>query len=621
MDKTKIPKLMLKGISQENGTAFKREIHTLDEVRESGTYTLVGNNATEDDGLPPAEYCDCKQCYFEAMLEVSRNSPFDGSTDKETIGQKLTITNSNDGSINTYYRSWSTQHNKAKWTGWQMVATGNIELIKENNDINQAFTNLTNDVNNETQRAEDVEQQLQNNIECILQQQNENLGVVSFESGAINVDNGNLVEQTNRMRSKPIYFSFGVGEKKITYNVPAPLIPTVTAAGNRGGYAYMGDKPIKRIPTFDIGDGIGTFTADGTFDNIRITFARKDGTEITQEEIDASYLNSNTGLREEVNALKNAAVTEVGSGSVDLAISDEKGNVIVRFENGGIKTKFFDSNDTLSICVIGNSYSLDSFMYLPFILLNYGIRIRLGIYYRPGGSLQNQVDEYTNATREFFYIDTNEDSSWQTISAAYTPQKAVKFRKWDIVVIQQSSTDSVSYDNFVPAARNLINLIMDSIDYPFKLGWNININRNTSGTNYDEIEASILANIAQIVKREAVDIVFPYGTAIFNARTNATLASIGDGGQLWSSDKVHLQEGLPCYIANLANVQKLFEVYYPKFSVLNDKTRPTDEEVQKWGVKGIHGASTGLTENNCRLAQLCAIAANKENFEILNIEN
>ena len=621
MNKTKIPKLALKGVSTESGTAFKREIHTLDEVRESGTYTLVGNNATEDDGLPPAEYCDCKQCYFEAMLEVSRNSPFDGSTDKETIGQKLTITNSNDGSINTYYRSWSAQYNNAKWTGWQMVATGDIELIKQNNDINQAFTNLTNDVNNETQRAEDVEQQLQNNIECIQQQQNEHLGVVSFESGSINVDSGALVEIAIRMRSKPIYFSSGIGVKKFTYNVPKELIPSVTAAGNRGGYAYMGEKPIRRIPTFDIGDGVGTFTADGTFDNIRITFAREDGGEITQEEIDASYLNSDAGLYEDVNALKNAAHSEVGNEGVDLAISDEKGNVIVRFENGGIKTKYFDSNDTLSICVIGNSYSLDSFMYLPFILLNYGIRIRLGIYYRPGGSLQNQVDEFTNATREFFYIDTNEDSSWQTISAAYTPQKAVKFRKWDIIVIQQSSTDSVSYSNFVPAARNLINLIMDSVTYPFKLGWNININRNASGTNYDEIEASILANIAQIVKREAVDIVFPYGTAIFNARTNATLANIGDGGLLWSNDKVHLQEGLPCYIANLANVQKLFELYYPKFSVLNDKTRPTDEEVQKWGVQGIHGTSIGLTENNCRLAQLCAIAANKENFEILNIEN
>ena len=152
---------MLKGVSTESGTAFKREIHTLDEVRESGTYTLVGNNATEDDGLPPAEYCDCKQCYFEAMLEVSRNSPFDGSTDKETIGQKLTITNSNDGSINTYYRSWSAQHNSAKWTPWLMSVNGDYNIIAPTNDLNEKTAILTNIISNEISRAKDAEEELQ----------------------------------------------------------------------------------------------------------------------------------------------------------------------------------------------------------------------------------------------------------------------------------------------------------------------------------------------------------------------------------------------------------------------------------------------------------------------------
>ena len=137
---------MLKGISQEKVTAFKREIRTLDEVRESGIYLLVGNNISENEGLPSFEYCDCKQCYFEALLEVSRNSTLDGKTDKEAIGQKLTITNSSDGSTNTYCRSWSAQHNNAKWTNWQMSATGDPKLISENNEINQVFSQLNETV-------------------------------------------------------------------------------------------------------------------------------------------------------------------------------------------------------------------------------------------------------------------------------------------------------------------------------------------------------------------------------------------------------------------------------------------------------------------------------------------
>ena len=164
MKKTKIPKLMLKGISQESGTAFKRGIHTLDEVRESGIYLLVASDVSEDEGLPPAEYCDCKQCYLEALLEVSRNSTLNGKTDKEAIGQKLTITNSNDGSTNTYSRSWSVQHNKGKWSDWQMVATGDIELIKQNNDISEAFTNLSNEIKEEKEHISNFEIQIKDDV-------------------------------------------------------------------------------------------------------------------------------------------------------------------------------------------------------------------------------------------------------------------------------------------------------------------------------------------------------------------------------------------------------------------------------------------------------------------------
>lgn len=167
MDKTKIPKLMLKGISQENGTAFKREIRTLDEVRESGIYLLVGNDVGENKGLPPAEYCNCKQCYFEALLEVSRNSSLNGKTDKETIGQKLTITNSSDGSTNTYYRSWSAQHNSAKWTPWLMSVSGDITIVAPTNDYNERLSVLSTNIAAEKSRAESEEEALKNNIESV----------------------------------------------------------------------------------------------------------------------------------------------------------------------------------------------------------------------------------------------------------------------------------------------------------------------------------------------------------------------------------------------------------------------------------------------------------------------
>lgn len=315
----------------------------------------------------------------------------------------------------------------------------------------------------------------------------------------------------------------------------------------------------------------------------------------------------------------------------DLTIEDDNNHILVEFSNGHIRTKNFDSrnvpyaegeqNIPLKICVIGNSYSCDSFMYLPFMLKEYGIDIEIGVYFRPAGSLQNQIDEFSTGSYEFFYIDTTKQTAWKTISTTFNPQKSILFKKWDIIVIQQSSEASIDLGNFIPAARTLINKIMDSVDYPFKLGWNININRASSGSDYNTIGNSILSNIRDTLEREAVDIVFPYGTAIFDARTNPVLASLGDGGNLWANDKVHLQEGLPCYLACLTNMQTLFEYYYPKFSVLNDQTRPNDTLVSQWAVKNAQGNCTGISEENCRLAQLCAIIANKYKLEIKPINN
>ena len=368
-------------------------------------------------------------------------------------------------------------------------------------------------------------------------------------------------------------------------------------------------------------------------------------------------------------------------GNGDLDVSDDAGYVIGRFENGHIRTKNFYSGNIytksevdnligsggitqqqlntalatkqdkltsgtniktvngnsllgsgdietntplhLKLVVIGNSYSADSFMYLPFILLNYGITIELGVYHRGGASLQNQVDEWTtgNGSASFWFINTKIHTSWQTISSNYSPKQAIDYNTWDIITIQQGSIASVDYANYTTAARSLINLITDEVSYPYTLAWNININRDSSGSDYTAIANQILTNINNICQREPVNLIFPYGTAIFDARTNSTLNAIGAGGSLYASDKVHLQEGLPCYIAAITNVQTLFNRYYPTLSVLNDSVGATITQsvIDGWGVKGQQGTCTGISASNCRLAQICAVLANRFNFEIKTI--
>lgn len=311
----------------------------------------------------------------------------------------------------------------------------------------------------------------------------------------------------------------------------------------------------------------------------------------------------------------------------DLNICDENGNVLLELAGGHIRTKNFNSREVqgrhLKICIIGNSYTADSWMYLPFILQSYGIGIEVGCYVRSSGTIKNAVDEWatgsSSVSSAFYYINTAAGmTAWQTISTAASPQMAATYTDWDIVVLQQSSEASLTFSTYT-YARQLEGLVLDSIGKPVMFGWNININRASSGSDYTAVANTILGNISNICQREPIDIIFPYGTAIFNARTNSTLAAIGAGGNLWYSDNVHLQEGLPCYIACLANVQALFNRFYPNLSVMGNVTRPTAANISAWAVKSTNGSSVGVTEANCRLAQVCAVLAAKYNFEIKTI--
>lgn len=274
-----------------------------------------------------------------------------------------------------------------------------------------------------------------------------------------------------------------------------------------------------------------------------------------------------------------------------------------------------DENLHLKLLVIGNSYSIDSFSYVPFILKEYGITIELGIYYYGGAALNTHVQMWDSAELEFYYINTQLDTSWRKYTS-YNPLKSVQFTDWDIITLQQSSIASVNANDYEPWARRLINLILDNTTKPVQFAWNININRKSSGDDLTAIANQILQNIESVCKREPINIIFPYGTAIFNARTNETLDAIGDGGHLWASDETHIQDGLPCYIAALANTQALFNKFYPQFSVMGDKTRPTEDKLNEWAVPWREGTSIGITEDNCRLAQICAILANNEKFKI-----
>lgn len=402
-----------------------------------------------------------------------------------------------------------------------------------------------------------------------------------------------------------------------------------------------------RIPTaqavIDYVDGsIPNITAG---DNITV-----EGSKISVSTESSITDSTSTTAIPTVGAVKTYVATHSGDGSsttdcgltvvtddttADLNVGDANGNILLQLADGGIKTKNFDSADLtsrvatlesktdsslrhLKVLVIGNSYSQDSWCYLPFMLKNYDITISVGISCIYGSSLQTHATSWTSNSATFYYIDTRTDSAWKTIGT-YSSENIVKYTDWDVILLQQQSTASVTASTYQPYAHTLVGYILDAATKPVKIGWNININPASAGDDYTAIAKQILANIKTVTDAEPVNFIAPYGTAVFNARTNETLAAIGDGGNLWASDKLHLQEGLPCYLANLTSMQALFDMFYPWLSVLGEPTRPTQTMINTWGVPGQNGTCTGVSDEACRLAQYCAVAANKDKFNITTI--
>ena len=157
--KKKNSSLILKGITH-SGEPFTKEIHTLDEVKSSGSYTVICRNASTGEGLP-AISGHTKNCFCcEAQLIVTGCYSENESQSDTAYGQTITICDRETGNTATYTRTITPTKNGGKWSEWQMVATGDIELVSQNSDINKQLTTLATEQKAEVTRAIAAEEEL-----------------------------------------------------------------------------------------------------------------------------------------------------------------------------------------------------------------------------------------------------------------------------------------------------------------------------------------------------------------------------------------------------------------------------------------------------------------------------
>lgn len=299
------------------------------------------------------------------------------------------------------------------------------------------------------------------------------------------------------------------------------------------------------------------------------------------------------------------------------------------------------SKNIIRLLSIGNSYSQDALAYVPFIMQNMEVDadILIGILMQSSSSLKMHVDNFEKDTAAYTFFLYNGGSSWKNYGHK-TIQWALDNCNWDIVTLQQSSQTAYTWSSYQPWCNKLINYVRGYVNYPIKFVWYQPMARpasSNSGTNWSDgiiIEhyKETAENSHRIMTETICEAVVPVGTAIQNARTIPALKVLGDyasnplntsgKGYLTCKDGVHLQEGLPCQIAAYTFVQVLLDVYGIKEnSIIGETTRVTSEWARGKSIPGPNGDYIGSTDENCRIAQECAIMAVKNPYEVTGMND
>lgn len=127
------------------------------------------------------------------------------------------------------------------------------------------------------------------------------------------------------------------------------------------------------------------------------------------------------------------------------------------------------SRDTVSVLVLGNSFSFDALYYLPSIVRAQGKLLVLGNLIYSGCTLKKHCQLLKKKSAKYDYkwdvCGTGDYETKQTLT------RGLFAHRWDVIFLQQASSLSGVYDSYLPYALNLQDTISAMLDYPVEWGW------------------------------------------------------------------------------------------------------------------------------------------------------
>lgn len=280
---------------------------------------------------------------------------------------------------------------------------------------------------------------------------------------------------------------------------------------------------------------------------------------------------------------------------------------------------------SLKILCFGNSFTLGSMGYAPFLLKDHfkeEIELTVGIAFISGGTLgptwegvENQLQKITEDTAYNYFKYVNGSNAW--VSSSTKPSEILADEDWDVITFQQGSNNAPDYTTYQPYLNQCIDLISQKVSNSVKIAW-LTPHADTKVFTQGK-EQDILDSAERVMNETITETLIPYGTAIANARTTS-LKDIGNAGNLLYEGK-HLQNGLPMLVANYCSMIVLLNLLgmNQKSIVGINSIEVNDAWVSAHNIPNASavGNCVGVTSENCRIAEKCAIMAVKKPYTIM----
>lgn len=304
-----------------------------------------------------------------------------------------------------------------------------------------------------------------------------------------------------------------------------------------------------------------------------------------------------------------------------LSSCDNEGHEL--HPSGEVKEVYFkntplsENQDTLRVLVIGNSYSYDGTAYISELLDSAHIeRSRYCVYMLAKGNTSLKYWKNELKSGENHFLDRIAGNL--RIPAINATMPKLLSQPWDIVVMQQLSSDAVNYSTYNPSLRILIDSIRNLCTNPdVTLAWQLihaygkDSKYNKKLVGYNRWKKIAIAT-RTMVENDGINIVIPTGTAIQLAR-ETELETPYD----LTRDNTHLCYGVGRYIAACCWIETLFK---PSFGVSikgNTANHPLVElELNDSQINFIPASSVPVTDQNRELCQQCALDACTNPYEI-----